>query len=229
MVPKKHFRSNKNDCFCTYSPSSFAFTGISSSSLPLICAHPVNPGFTSFAPYFSLSAVSRSWFHNPGLGPMILIFSTKISQICGNSSKLCARINLPTLVMYWSGLSNWCVGTSWGVDTFMLLNLCNLGIATLFFPNRFWVKSTGPGSSILIASAIAAYTGDRTSNPPNERPTSNALLAYLLYNDSFVKATPDSSKCPLTPSAFSASLSFFTKTTFLPSNGFCSAGSFLYV
>ena len=44
----------------TYSPSSLALSGISSSSLPLICAHPVSPGVTSLAPYFSRSATRSS-------------------------------------------------------------------------------------------------------------------------------------------------------------------------
>ena len=49
IVPKKHLISKSKLSFSTYSPSNFAFTGISSSSLPLICAQPVSPGFTSFA------------------------------------------------------------------------------------------------------------------------------------------------------------------------------------
>ena len=40
--------------------SNFALTGISSSSRPLICAQPVNPGVTSFAPYLSRSATRSS-------------------------------------------------------------------------------------------------------------------------------------------------------------------------
>ena len=58
--PRKHFKSMISPICFTYSPSNFAFTGISSSSLPLICAHPVNPGFTSFALYLSRSAVRIS-------------------------------------------------------------------------------------------------------------------------------------------------------------------------
>ena len=40
--------------------TSLALSGISSSSLPLICAHPVSPGVTSLAPYFSRSATRSS-------------------------------------------------------------------------------------------------------------------------------------------------------------------------
>src|SRR5699024_796148 len=43
-VPIKHLISIKIPIFFTYSPSSFAFTSIGSSSLPLICAQPVSPG-----------------------------------------------------------------------------------------------------------------------------------------------------------------------------------------
>ena len=123
IVPKKHLRSNKKLSLRTYSPSRRAFSGISISSRPLICAHPVSPGFTSLAPYLSRSAVSTSWFHRPGLGPITDMFPIKISQICGSSSRLWARRNLPTLVMYWSGFSSIWVGTSWGVAIFMLRNL----------------------------------------------------------------------------------------------------------
>ena len=56
IVPRKHFRSIHGPRCLTYSPSSLALSGISSSSLPLICAHPVSPGVTSLAPYFSRSA-----------------------------------------------------------------------------------------------------------------------------------------------------------------------------
>src|SRR5699024_11481821 len=45
-VPIKHLISIKVPIFFTYSPSSFAFTSIGSSSLPLICAQPVSPGGT---------------------------------------------------------------------------------------------------------------------------------------------------------------------------------------
>ena len=153
IVPKNNFPSNKKACIppclrdCTYSPSNLAFSGISSSSLPLIWARPVKPGKISFAPYFSRSATRSSWFHNAGLGPITLIFPRKISQIWGSSSRLVFRSTLPTFVIYCSGRSNWCVGTSWGVDIFILLNLCRLKNA-LPFPTRFCVKKTGPGSSI---------------------------------------------------------------------------------
>src|SRR5699024_3262007 len=56
-VPIKHLISIKVPIFFTYSPSSFAFTSIGSSSLPLICAQPVSPGGTSFAPYLSRSSI----------------------------------------------------------------------------------------------------------------------------------------------------------------------------
>src|SRR5699024_7183411 len=56
-VPINHFLSLMNPFFFTYSPSSFAFTSIGSSSLPLICAQPVRPGGTSFALYLSRSSI----------------------------------------------------------------------------------------------------------------------------------------------------------------------------
>lgn len=39
--------------FKAYSPSSFAFTSMGSSSPPLICAYSVNPGNMSLAPYYT--------------------------------------------------------------------------------------------------------------------------------------------------------------------------------
>src|SRR5699024_4661268 len=56
-VPIKHLISMMIPFFFTYSPSSFAFTSIGSSSLPLICAQPVRPGGTSFALYLSRSSI----------------------------------------------------------------------------------------------------------------------------------------------------------------------------
>ena len=77
-----------------------------------------------------------------------------------------------TFVMYCSGFSSICVGLSWGVHIFILLNLWSLK-GSLFFPTLFWVKRTGPGSSILIAIKIARKTGERTTSPPKERIISN--------------------------------------------------------
>ncbi len=57
MVPKKQRRSIMKLIFWAYSPSSFAFSSISSSSRPLICAQPVRPAGTSLAPYLSRSAM----------------------------------------------------------------------------------------------------------------------------------------------------------------------------
>src|SRR5699024_11772111 len=56
-VPIKHLISMMIPFFSTYSPSSFAFTSIGSSSQHLICAQPVRPGGTSFAPYLSRSSI----------------------------------------------------------------------------------------------------------------------------------------------------------------------------
>ena len=105
------------------SPSSFAFTGISNSSRPLICAQPVRPGLTSLAWYLSLSAIRSFWFHNAGLGPITAISPFNILIICGNSSKEVFLRNLPDFVMYWSGFDNICVGISFGVSTYIVLNL----------------------------------------------------------------------------------------------------------
>ena len=54
---KKHFISKNIPIFLTYSPSSAAFSSISSSSRPFICAQPVSPGRTSLAPYLSRSSI----------------------------------------------------------------------------------------------------------------------------------------------------------------------------
>ena len=59
-VPKKHLQSNPKFIFSMYSPSSLALTGIAISSRPLICARPVSPGRTPFAPYLSRSAIRSS-------------------------------------------------------------------------------------------------------------------------------------------------------------------------
>ena len=122
-VPKKHRQSNPKERRRTYSPSSFALTGISSSSRPLICAQPESPGLTSFAPYFSRSAMRSSWFQRAGLGPMMLMSPFSMFQIWGSSSRLYFRRKPPTRVMYCSGFFRRWVGASWGVHIFMERNL----------------------------------------------------------------------------------------------------------
>lgn len=56
IVPKKRVQSKRKLRFWTYSPSRRVFTGISSSSRPLICAQPVRPGRISLEPFASENA-----------------------------------------------------------------------------------------------------------------------------------------------------------------------------
>lgn len=100
IVPKKHFKSNKKEIRSTYSPSSFAFTGISNSSLPLICAHPCKT-WSYLIGMISVSfSYKSSWFHKAGLGPITAISPFKIFNICGNSSNDVFLRNLPDFVIY---------------------------------------------------------------------------------------------------------------------------------
>ena len=122
MVPKKHLTSSQKLICSTYQPSSFAFSVISSSSRPWICAQPVRPGRTSFAPYLSRSANRSYWFQRAGRGPMTAISPTRIVHSWGSSSRLVLRRKRPTRVIYCSGSWSRWVGMSWGVSMRMVRN-----------------------------------------------------------------------------------------------------------
>ena len=105
IVPKKHLRSNIKLIFATYSPSSFALTGISSSSRPLICAQPVRPGRHH---WLILIALSNQIVLIPraGRGPITAMSPLRMLIICGSSSRLVLRKNVRSWWINWSGFSS---------------------------------------------------------------------------------------------------------------------------
>ena len=105
----------------------------------------------------SSTSMATSWDQRAGRGPTQEIFPVNTWYIWGNSSRLVLLIKRPTRVMYCSGFIKRCVGTSWGVHIFMLRNFRIIKYVIspfFFFPTRFCLKRTGPGSSILIAIVI---------------------------------------------------------------------------
>lgn len=104
-----------------------------------------------------------------------------------------------------------------------------------FLPAYWWLWL------IVVALVVWLIDGRRVTPRP-------LLAAYILFilmetiigrktgvgrvefslKSSLCSLSPTASRCPLTPSAFSGSFSFSTKTTFFPSNGFFCFGSFPY-
>lgn len=111
---------------------------------------------------------------------MMLICPTKMFKICGISSRLVFLRTLPTLVMYWSGFPRRWVGTSCGVDVFIVLNFRMLK-SFLCIPTFFCVKNTGPGLSITIARTSNTQIGRNTTIPMNESTMSMSRLKKCLY------------------------------------------------
>ena len=73
-----------------------------------------------------------------------------------------------------------CVGTSCGVSILMLLNFMSMK-CFLWMPTLFCLKNAGPGSSILIISAITSIGIPKKRIPKNEQIISINLLKKCLY------------------------------------------------
>ena len=72
------------------------------------------------------------------------------------------------------------MGTSLGVDIFIVLNLRILKIF-LFLPTRFCLKTIVPGSVTKIAIVKIIHTGIRTIIATNEIKKSKSLFKKCLY------------------------------------------------
>ena len=108
------------------------------------------------------------------------IFPVRIWKIWGSSSREVFRRIRPTRVIYCSGFSSRWVGTSWGLDIFMVRNFM-IRKWVLCRPTRFWKKNAGPGSSILIARAMRRYKGESITIPQKDKRISKARFPNLRY------------------------------------------------
>src|SRR5699024_3021517 len=122
---------------------------------------------------------------NAGLGPIILISPRSILMICGNSSNDVFLKNLPILVIYWSGLSNKCVGVSLGVSILIVLNF-NILKCVLCIPIRFCLNKIGPLESNLMPIINPMKRGDNITNPKKDRTTSMILLSFMYIKHNFL-------------------------------------------
>src|SRR5699024_8349938 len=122
---------------------------------------------------------------NAGLGPIILISPRSILMICGNSSNDVFLKNFPILVIYWSGLSNKCVGVSFGVSILIVLNF-NILKCVLCIPIRFCLNRIGPLESNLIPIIKQIKSGDKITNPKKERTTSIIFLSFMYIKNNYL-------------------------------------------
>ena len=162
----------------------FALRSVSSSSRPFTCAQPVRPGRRSFAPLRSRSAMRSFWFRSAGRGPtMLRSWVIAMFQSWGSSSRLQRRRKRPARVIWRSGFSSRCDGTSGGVSTRIVRNLRILKQVSspfLRMPTRRCRNSTGPGSSITITTAISAHSHSVHTSPRRPSSRSRTDLMYLV-------------------------------------------------
>lgn len=88
--------------------------------------------------------------------------------------------NFPAFVMYWSGLDSICVGISFGVSIYIVLNF-NMLKCFLFFPTLFCLKKIGPLLSSLIHTQRIIKTGLNTISPISESIKSITRFKKCLY------------------------------------------------
>ena len=172
-VMARIFRSSRKDRLSTYQTSRANFSSQVIAFRPLICAHPVIPGFTSCRRACSGVYRSRYWTRR-GRGPTRLMSPFRTLNSSGSSSKLSRRRSMPKPESRASSGRRFPsrFRRSRIVRNFSSVN----GLPPN--PGRTWRKRTGDPSRKRTRKTMRRSTGESTTRPDKERNRSNICFPH---------------------------------------------------